>query len=129
MVRKNMTNNEIYAIALALMENVVNLNLTLPVKVNFYLQKNITSLLAIAEDIEKSRTEILEKYGTKDEETNNYNFEDGKLEQANQELLDLFELEQEVPIYEISLDAFGDAELNSNQLKSILYMIKEEEEE
>lgn len=128
MVRKNMTNNEIYAIALALMENVVNLNLTLPVKVNFYLQKNITSLLAIAEDIEKSRTEILEKYGTKDEETNNYNFEDGKLEQANQELLDLFELEQEVPIYEISLDAFGDAELNSNQLKSILYMIKEEEE-
>jgi len=128
MVRKNMTNNEIYAIALALMDNVVNLNLTLPVKVNFYLQKNITSLLAIAEDIEKSRTEILEKYGTKDEETNNYNFEDGKLEQANQELLDLFELEQEVPIYEISLDAFGDAELNSNQLKSILYMIKEEEE-
>lgn len=128
MTRKNMTNNEIYNTALALMENVVNLNLTLPVKVNFYLQKNITALLAIAEDIEKTRTEILSKYGTMNEETGNYEFENDNLEKVSQELIDLFELEQEVPIYEISLDAFGDIELNANQLKAILYMIKEEEE-
>lgn len=128
MVRKNMTNNEIYNTALALMENVVNLNLTLPVKVNFYLQKNVTALLAIAEDIEKTRTEILSKYGTMNEETGNYEFEDDNLEKVSQELIDLFELEQEVPIYEISLDAFGDIELNSNQFKAILYMIKDEEE-
>ena len=128
MVRRNMKNGEIYTTAVALSESVANLNLTLPVKVNFYLQKNITTLLTMAEELEKSRNEILTKYGTLDSETNNYNFEGDNLDKANQELIDLFDLEQEVPIYEISLEAFGDAELDSNQIKAISYMIKEEEE-
>ena len=127
MVRKNMKNSEIYSIGIQLAEHVMNLNLSLPVKVNFYLQKNISSLMAIATELEKSRNEILEKYGTIDSETGNYSFEDDALETANQELKDLFELEQEVPIYEISLDAFGDAELDTNQVQAISYMIKEEE--
>lgn len=128
MVRRNMTNNEIYTTALALMENIVNLNLTLPVKINFYLQKNISAIIAIAEEIEKARTDIFNKYGTIDNETGQYNFTEDQTEIANKELEDLFSLEQEVPIYEISLDAFGDIELDSNQLKSILYMIKDEKE-
>ena len=127
MVRKNMKNSEIYSIGIQLAEHVMNLNLSLPVKVNFYLQKNISSLMAMATELEKSRNEILEKYGTIDSETGNYSFEDDVLDIANQELKDLFELEQEVPIYEISLEAFGDAELDTNQVQAISYMIKEEE--
>ena len=127
MVRKNMKNSEIYSIGLQLAEHVMNLNLSLPVKVNFYLQKNISSLMAMATELEKSRNEILEKYGTIDSETGNYSFTDDVLDIANQELKDLFELEQEVPIYEISLEAFGDAELDTNQVQAISYMIKEEE--
>lgn len=126
MVRKNMTNNEIYAIATQLIENISGLNLHLPVKVNFYLQKNMGAIIEIAQDLEKSRNEILEKYGTRGED-GNYSFEDDTLEIANQELEELFTLEQEVPIYEISLDAFGDAELDTRQVQAISYMIKEEE--
>ena len=36
----NMTNEEIYTTALDLSKNIVNANLHLPVKVNFYLQKS-----------------------------------------------------------------------------------------
>ncbi len=128
MVRKNMTNNEIYIIATQLVDNMANLNLHLPVKVNFYLQKNMTAIISIAEDLEKSRNEILEKYGTRNEEDGNYQFEDDALQEANKELLDLFSLEQEVPIYEISLEAFDGVELDSKQVQAIAYMIKEEEE-
>ncbi len=128
MVRKNMTNNEIYSIAMQLIEHISQANLCLPIKVNFYLQKNMAAILSIAEDLEKSRNEILNKYGTLNAETGEYNFETDKITEANQELADLFSLEQEVPIYEISLDSFGDLPLDTNQVKAISYMIKEEEE-
>lgn len=127
MIRKNLTNNEIYTIAMQLLETeVAQLNISLPVKVNFYLQKNIASIIDMAKEIEKARNEILQKYGTLNEE-GNYTLDEQKVEEANKELIDLFALEQEVPIYEISLDAFNDTELTSNQVKAITYMIKEEE--
>lgn len=127
MVRKNLKNNEIYSIAMQLIENeIAQLNISLPVKVNFYLQKNVANIIDMAKDIESNRNDILQKYGTLNEE-GNYDFEEGKLEQANQELVDLFELEQEVPIYEITLDAFDGVELTSKQVQAIAYMIKEEE--
>lgn len=127
MVRKNMTNNEIYSTAMQLIEHISQANLCLPIKVNFYLQKNMSAMIKIAEDLEKSRNEILNKYGTLNAETGEYNFEADKIDEANQELADLFTLEQEVPIYEISLDAFGDLPLDTDQVKAISYMIKEEE--
>lgn len=128
MIRRNMTNNEIYSIALALTESVANENLTLPIKVNFYLQKNITTVMAIAEDLEKSRNDLLSRYGKLDPEKGTYSFEEDKLETANKELTDLFNLTQEVPIYEISLEDFGDVQLTAQQIKAISYMIKDEEE-
>lgn len=128
MVRKNLTNNEIYGIAMVLLENEIpQLNLSLPVKVNFYLQKNVTAIVNMAKEVEATRNEILQQYG-KLEEDGNYTFEGDNLEKANQELADLFALQQEVPVYEISLDAFNNVELTSNQVKAISYMIKEEEE-
>lgn len=128
MIRKNMTNNEIYSIAMQLIEYISQANLCLPIKVNFYLQKNMSAILSIAEELEKNRNEILNKYGTLNAETGEYNFDAEKADEVNQEIVDLFSLEQEVPIYEISLDAFGDLPLNTNQVKAISYMIKEEEE-
>lgn len=128
MVRKNLTNKDIYSIAVQLStEHIAQLNLCLPVKVNFYLQKNVTTIMSIAEDLENHRNEILEKYGTKQED-GNYSFTDENLEIANKELIDLFDLEQEVPIYEIDLDAFEDVKLESNQVQAIAYMIKDEKE-
>lgn len=129
MVRKNMTNNEIYAIAIQLVEHITKIDLSLPVKVNFYLQKNVTAVVNAATELERTRNEILQKYGTLDPETGNYSFEDNKVDQANAELMELFECEQEIPVYMISLDAFGDTELTTQQVQAISFMIEEEEEE
>jgi len=127
MVRKNMKNNEIYTTAMQLLENnITQLDIPLPVKVSFYLQKNTSAVIEMAKEIENTRNEILQKYGTLGED-GNYSFEDGKLEEANKELVDLFELDQEVPVYEISLDAFDGVDLTSKQVQAITYMIKEEE--
>ena len=128
MVRKNMKNSEIYGIAAQLVEYVTNLNLALPVKVNFYLQKNINAIITIAQELETERGKILDTYGTINGETGNYDFEEDNLQKANQELIDLFNLEQEVPIYEIALSAFDDVVLDTNQFKAISFMIKDEEE-
>lgn len=127
MVRNNMTNGEIYTTALDLSKNIVNANLHLPVKVNFYLQKNVSAIVSMAEEIEKARNEIFQKYGTADDE-GNYQFANDVIDEVNHELGDLFSLEQEVPIYEIALDDFGNTELDANQVRAILYMIKDEEE-
>lgn len=127
MIRKNMKNNEIYTTAMQLLENnITQLDIPLPVKVSFYLQKNTSAVIDMAKEIENTRNEILQRYGTLGED-GNYSFEDDKLEEANQELVDLFELEQEVPVYEISLDAFDGVDLTSKQVQAITYMIKEEE--
>ena len=50
-----LTNNKIYNYADGLMKNFSNQNLKLPIKINFYLQKNQLELLTLAQEIEKQR--------------------------------------------------------------------------
>jgi hypothetical protein len=88
-----MTNNEIYTRATALAEAFQDGSQKLPIKVNFYLQKNKAALLALAQDIEKSRIEIAETYGTLDTETSQYVIPAEKMADAAKELEDLFNLE------------------------------------
>lgn len=126
MIRKNMTNGEIYSIATDLTQHVTNIDLSLPVRVNFYLQKNMNEVITIARDIESTRDAILDKYGTRTDE--GYQIKDGQLDNLNKELNDLFGLEQEVKIYELTLDAFDGVNLTTSQVNAITFMIKEEEE-
>ena len=127
MVRKNMTNGEIYSIATEVAKNLTGLDLSLPVRVNFYLQKNTKEIMDIARDIESNRDAILDKYGKRNED-GSYQVNDGELDQLNKELGDLFDLEQEVKIYEIDLAAFDGVNLTTSQVNAITFMIKEEEE-
>ena len=128
MIRKTMSNIDIYNNANMLLEAFKD-EMSLPVKVNFYLQKNMTAIVDMAKEIDKSRMEIIQKYGKLEEETGNYTFEEEIVETVNQELADLFSLEQEVKINLIELDWFGSLELSSAQMAAIMFMIKEEEEE
>lgn len=125
-ITKNMSNIDIYNNATMLLEAFKE-EMSLPVKVNFYLQKNMTAIVDMAKEIDKTRMEIVEKYGKLDEETNNYTFEESVIDTVNQELADLFSLEQEVKINQIELDWFGSLELSSVQMAAIMFMIKEEE--
>lgn len=129
-IRKTMTNNEIYAHATNLLEAFENIaELKMPVKVHFYFQKNMDSIVSMAQDIEKSRNEILQKYGTLDEETNNYKFADENIDKVNSDVADLFSLEQEVKIHVIPMEWVENMELTAKQVASFSFMFEEETEE
>lgn len=130
MATKNitLTNLEIYTTAQALMENITT-DINLPVKVGFYIQKNMKKMTELAQEIEKSRMEIFDKYGEKDEENNQYKFDKSVQEQVQKELNDLFDLTQDVKTNMLELDWFDDIDLNANQIAAISYMIKDDEDE
>ena len=130
MATKNitLTNLEIYTTAQALMESITT-DINLPVKVGFYIQKNMKKMTELAQEIEKSRMEIFDKYGEKDEENNQYKFDKSVQEQVQKELNDLFDLTQDVKINMLELDWFDDIDLNANQIAAISYMIADDEDE
>lgn len=128
--RKMMTNNEIYTHASNLLEAFSNIaELKMPVKVHFYFQKNMDNIVAMAQDIEKSRNELLQKYGTIDEETHNYKFADEDIDKVNSDITDLFSLEQEVKIHVIPIEWVENMELTAKQVAAFSFMFEEEEEE
>lgn len=130
MATKNitLTNLEIYTTAQALMENITT-DMNLPVKVGFYIQKNMKKMTELAQEIEKSRMEIFDKYGEKDEENNQYKFDKSVQEQVQQELNDLFDLTQDVKTNMLELDWFDDIDLTANQIAAISYMIADDDED
>lgn len=127
MMNKTMTNLEIYAYANALMDAFKE-DITLPVKVNFYLQKNMTRMIEAGKEIEKTRMDIIQKYGTPTEDGQNIEVSADMVETVNKELEDLFALEQEIKVNEIALDTFDGIDLTSAQVAAISFMIKDEEE-
>lgn len=119
-----MTNNEIYVYTRQLMEAFQDGEQRLPVKVNFYLQKNKNTLLALAQDIERARIEIAQTYGTLDETGEQYQIPNEKLADASKELDDLFNLEQEVNISKINIDSLSDdLTLTTAQMEAIMFMV------
>lgn len=119
-----MTNNEIYTYTRQLMDAFQDGEQKLPIKINFYLQKNKNTLLALAQDIEKSRLEIAQTYGTLDENGKQYMIPNDKLAEASKELEDLFNLEQDVAIHKISIDSLNDdLMLSAAQMEALMFMI------
>ena len=78
---KTMSNTEIYSLGNALLEHMQG-KITLPVKINFYLQKNMNKIISLAREIEEARAEILNKYGTLNEDGSAYHFEPEQMEIA-----------------------------------------------
>lgn len=119
-----LTNQQIYNYAIALIEAFKDNEQKLPIKINFYLQKNKKILLDLGKDIEDSRMEVIREYGILDEETNQYIIPSDKIEIANKELAELLELEQEVNLYPISVDSLSDDySLTTGQMEAIMFMI------
>ena len=119
-----LTNNQIYTYATNLAAAFQDSTQKFPIKVNFYLQKNKETLLSLAQDIEKARMELLSNYGQIDNETNRFIIDEDKVAVASKELEDLFNLEQEVNIYKVSIDSFSeDVILTTGQMEALLFMI------
>lgn len=122
-----LTNNEIYNYATFLQENFSNNETKFPIKVNFYLQKNLNTLIELAQEIEKQRIEIIQEYGVENKETQKIEVPAEKTQEATEKMTELFDLTQEVQIYKVKLDAFGDISLTPGQMQALLFMIDEEE--
>lgn len=119
-----MTNNEIYTRTRQLMDAFQDGEQKLPIKINFYLQKNKNTLLALAQDIERSRLEIAQSFGTLDDAGEQYIIPNDKLAEASKELEDLFNLEQDVVIHKISIDSLNDdLMLSAAQMEALMFMI------
>ena len=119
-----LTNNQIYNYAVELQKNFQDNSQKLPVKINFYLQKNKNILLELAQDIEKSRTEIIQSYSVINEETKQSIIPSDRIEEASKEMEDLFSLEQEVQIYTVQIEAFPeDISFTTGQMEAIMFMI------
>lgn len=119
-----LTNEQIYSYANKLVEAFGDSEQRLPVKMNFYLQKNKKILLELAQDIEKSRLDIAQSNGTYDSERGQYAIDPNKIENAQKELIELFEIEQEVDIQTISFDSIDEnLVLTTAQMEALMFMI------
>ena len=121
-----LTNGQIYDYTSELMQEFYDESLKLPIKMNFYLQKNKKILFELAQEIEKSRIEIANSYGELNEETQQYQVPADKVEAASRDLNELFSIEQDVNIYKINIDSLSDDyALTTAQMEAIMYMIEE----
>lgn len=123
-INKNLTNNEIYSYAIALMNDFPESDAYMPAAVAYSIQKNKTAIVSLGEEIEKSRLSIIQHY-----ELNNYKegdeIDSAIIEKANAELMDLLSMEQEVKIYTFDIDALNDVKLTSAQMQAIMFMIED----
>ena len=120
-----LTNNEIYKLANELTTVIQSLNIYMPAKVNFYIQKNLNILSAAAQEIDKARMEIIQHYGEIKEGQQNYSFSNENLEIANKEFADLLSIDQELDIKILNIEAFGNIELTSIQMQALMFMIED----
>lgn len=121
-----MTNLDIYNTSVVLDNAFNQLNVTLPIRVGFYLQKNLATLREMAREIDDIRLNILRTYGTLSEDGSQYVINDPeKLDLAQKEFSDLFALEQEVSIYKIGIDKFpDDIGLTPAQMGYLMFMLE-----
>lgn len=94
-------------------------------KVNFYLQKNISLLVDLAVEIEKSRDQILTEYGER-QENGSWKIREECIHLANQELKSLMSLKQSVKLYPLFLSEISDLDFTPQEMKSLLFMIKDD---
>ena len=118
------TNFDIYNYGQQVNGMFTNKDLYLPAKVNFFLQKNIQTMINAAEEIEKSRIEIVRHYGVPNEETGSIEVPVELTAVATAEIQDLFNLEQELNITPINIEKFGNIELTLEQMNAIMFMIE-----
>ena len=121
-----LTNNEIYNYASELISEFNSeCDIKLPIKVNFFLQKNIKTLTELAQEIDNSRMLIAQQYGELNAAGTSYVVPAEKMVEAQRELNELLNITQNVSIHIFKIDDFNDIELSYKQMNALLFMIEE----
>ena len=121
-----MSHEEIYKIALNFLNNFETNEVRMPAAIAYAIQKNKTNFVAIGQEIEQSRVEIIQHYGTMQED-GQYFVNAEYIDKANKELFDLLQIEQEMKIYMININELNDISFTSSQMESLMFMIEEGE--
>ena len=122
-----LTNQMIYSYAYNLAQAFTDSTQVLPIKINFYLQKNKNELMKLAQDVEAAKDQIIMTYGRRNDD-GSIQVPPESYEVANKELNDLFALEQDVKIYKVKFSDFSnDLNLNMGQMEALMFMIDDEE--
>ena len=106
---KTMTNAEIYDLNI-IIQSAFNIKDSkyYPARINFFIQKNRSTLEKLSADIEKVRMSIIQNYGVI--EGDKYKFTQENIPLANKELSDLLKIKQEVNISTIKLSDLDNLE-------------------
>ncbi len=119
-----LTNQDIYLLAKALNKMFEDFEQYLPVKINFYIQKNRQNLIILSQEIENLRNDIIKKFGEVNEEQTEIIVPEDKIDEANQEVLSLFAITQEVDIHTVSIEDFPeDMSFTPEQMGTLMFMI------
>ena len=121
-----LTNQEIYEKAFEISKAFSQETKYIPIKLNFAIQKNLATFSKLQKEIEDNRIKIASVYGTLDEERQKYIIEGENKIKAEQELQDLFNIEQEVDIRTCSLSQIEGIDLTLEQMQAIMFMIVED---
>lgn len=121
-----MKNTQIYNLANSLSKAFQNCDLYIPAKINFAIQKNMSTLLALAQEIEQRKIDIGKHYGVLTEDGTKYDVPQDKIPEASQELEDLFAIEQDVDIRKIKLDDLDNISFTPAQMQALMFMIEED---
>lgn len=124
-------NFEIYNIAEGLLSAFSGADSTqkLPIKLSYTIKKNTNKFQSIAEQIEKSRVELIQKYG-KETEDGGYQVLPENEETANKEFTELMNLEENIDVHTIDINSLADdIELTNAQMDAIMFMLKDGTEE
>lgn len=121
---KILTNNDIYFINEQFNKIFENSQQYLPAKVNFYIQKNKKKIAELAQEIEIARAEIIKNFGEQKEDQKYYIPQD-KIQEAQQELLDLLNIQQEIEVFTISLDDIENLHFTLPEMEALMFMIEE----
>lgn len=123
----NMTNQEIYDKAIRLVNDFNIDSIAMPIAACFSIEKNKATLRSLGEEVEKTRYQIIQRYGEV-EEGGDFKVPENKIAEANEELFALLSIEQEVKIYTFKIEELKNVELTPAQMKAIMFMIDEGEE-
>lgn len=124
-------NFEIYNIAEGLLRAFADTDSTqkLPIKLSYTIKKNTNKFQAVAEQIEKSRIELIQKYGEETED-GGYRVLPENEEAANKEFTELMNLEENIDIHTVDINTLADdLELTNAQMDAIMFMLKDGNEE
>lgn len=123
-----LTNGQIYSYALNLQSFNEN-NYSIPVRINFYIQKNAERIIEEGLSVEKNRSFIINKYGVEEEENPGlFHIDESLVDKAQKELDELHSIEQNIPIHKIKLSELIDSgvDLDTQDLNKILFMIEDD---